>query len=423
MHTAGEFTCVQFADGVYLHLHSIGLYKTIRVDVCLSTPLCVPRHSLVALSSRLLARGTHKLPNIQSLNRFIDNLYGAHYSVQVDRLGEHQVIHLCLEVIDENFLGEKEILERGLTFLRDVLRDGSGFQRSHLEREKHRLERQIADGFNDKLGYAQRRCSEEMCRGEPMGLSPLGNPADFAAVQADELRAFHRERTATDRLDLFVSGDLCLEQIQPLMESLFTWDRAMNQPQLQPLRPRIIGPQREIFECQAVREAKVVLGYRTQVAYGADGTDDYPALALLNLMLGGDGPSRLFKHLREEEGLCYYIASHIEALSGLLFVVAGIEAATYPKVRDKVEQELQTLRAGAFEYREIEAARRLLRARLLGLAEDREGFFRYQLREGLIGGSQSPETLWKRIEQVGVEDLTRVAGGIVADTAFLLHGT
>ena len=423
MHTAGEFTRVQLADGVYLHLHSIGLYKTIRVDVCLSTPLCAPRHSLVALSSRLLARGTHKLPNVQSLNRFIDDLYGAHYSVQVDRLGEYQVIHLCLEVIDENFLGEKGILARGLTFLRDVLRDGNGFQPDCLEREKQRLARQIADGFNDKLGYAQRRCSEEMCRGEPTGLSPLGNPADFAAVQADELWAFHRERTAADRLDIFVSGDVRLEQIHPLMESLFTWKRAANQPQPPPQRPRRAELRREVFECQAVREAKVVLGYRTQVAYGADGTDDYPALALLNLMLGGDGPSRLFKHLREEEGLCYYISSHIEALSGLLFVAAGIEATAYPKVRDKVEQELQTLRAGAFDCREIEAARYLVRARLLGLAEDREGFFRYQLREGLIGGNQSPETLWQRIEQVGVEDLTRMAGGIVADTAFLLHGT
>ena len=420
MPTAGEFTRVQLADGVYLHLHSVGLYKTIRVDVCLSTPLCAPRHSLVALSSRLLARGTRKLPDVQSLNRFIDDLYGAHYSVQVDRLGEHQFIHLCLEVIDDNFLGEKGILERGLTFLRDVLRDGNGFQRDYMEREKHRLVRQIADGFNDKLGYAQRRCSEEMCRGEPMGLSPLGNPADFAAVQADELWAFHRERTAVDRLDLFVSGDLRLEQIQPLMESLFIWGRAASQPQRQPPRPRIAGPRREIFECQEVREAKMVLGYRTQVAYGVN---NYPALVLLNLILGGDGPSRLFKHLREAEGLCYYIASHIEALSGLLFVAAGIEATAYPKVRDKVEQELQTLRSGAFEPGEIEAARSLLRARLLGLTEDREGFFRYQLREGLTGDSQSPQVLWQRIEQVGVEELTCVAGGITADTAFLLYGT
>ena len=421
MHTPGEFTRVQLADGVYLHWHGIGLYKTIRVDVCLSTPLGAPRHSLVALSSRLLARGTHKLPDVQSLNRFIDDLYGAHYSVQVDRLGEHQLIHLCLEVIDENLLGEKGILERGLTFLRDVLRDGSGFQDEPLAREKNRLARQIADGFNDKLGYAQRRCCEEMCRGEPMGLSPLGNPADFAAVQADDLWAFHRERTAADRLDLFVSGAVRLEEVRPLMESLFTWERAASQPR--PRRPRRAGPQREIFECQAVREAKMVLGYRTQVAYGADGTDDYPALVLLNLMLGGDGPSRLFKHLREEEGLCYYVASHIEALSGLLFVVAGIEAAAYPQARDAVEQELQALRTGAFDPWEIEAARRLLRARLLGLAEDREGFFRYQLREGLIGGSQSPQALWHRIEQVGAEDLTRVARGITADTAFLLHGT
>ena len=422
MHTAGELTRVVLADGVYLHLHSIGLYKTIRVDVCLSTPLCAPRHSLVALSGQLLARGTHKLPNIQSLNRFIDDLYGAHYSVQIDRLGEHQFIHLCLEIIDDNFLGEKGILARGLTFLRDVLRDGSGFQPAYLEREKHRLARQIADGFNDKLGYAQRRCSEEMCRGEPMGLSPLGNPADFAAMQADELWDFHRERTAVDRLDLFVSGDLRLEQIQPLMESLFVWERAARQPQPQPPRPRIAGPRREIFECQEVREAKMVLGYRTQVAYDANGANDYPALVLLNLILGGDGPSRLFKHLREEEGLCYYIASYIETLNGLLFVAAGIEAAAYSEVRDKVEQELQALRSGGIDPQEIEAARHLLRARLLGLAEDREGFFRYQLREGLTGGSESPQALWQRIEQVGVGELAHVANGIAADTAFLLHG-
>ena len=64
-----------------------------------------------------------------------------------------------------------------------------------------------------------------------------------------------------------------------------------------------------------------------------------------------------------------------------------------------------------------------LRARLLGLAEDREGFFRYQLREGLTGGSQSPQALWQRIEQVGVKELAHVAAGIAADTAFLLHGT
>ena len=79
------------------------------------------------------------------------------------------------------------------------------------------------------------------------------------------------------------------------------------------------------------------VGLSHQVAYGANGTNDYPALVLLNLILGGDAPSRLFKHLREEEGLCYYIASHIEALSGLLFVTAGIEASAYPEVRDKVK--------------------------------------------------------------------------------------
>jgi predicted Zn-dependent peptidase len=168
-----------------------------------------------------------------------------------------------------------------------------------------------------------------------------------------------------------------------------------------------------------LQQAQMVLGYRTSILYGME---DYPALVLLNLVLGGDGQSRLFKHLREEEGLCYYAASHVEALSGLLFVVAAIESATYHRAKTIVERQIESLRRGYIENFEIESARSLLQARLLGIAEDREVFFRFQLREGLVGGGQLPEKLWRSVEQVGIDDLVRVANHLKADTAYLLHG-
>lgn len=425
MQPVGEFTRIPLAAGVNLHLHHIAQYKTIRVDICISEQLRPQRNSRLALISRLLERGTRALPDLQSLNRFIDDLYGAHYYAEVDRLGEYQFIHLCLEVIDEKFLDRTsgDVLARGVKFLREVLLapagDGRGFRRGYLEQEKRILAQHIADRINDKMAYAQQRCVEEMCRGESIALSPWGNPEDFSAIDGEELLQFHRSLLAGNRLDLFFSGDVDQQRVLSLVGDLITWQRNQRLAKDRLAHQAKPGEGREIFEYQDVHQAKLVLGYRTQVLYGAE---DYPALVLLNLILGGDGQSRLFKYLREEGGLCYYVESHIEAMSGLLFIVAGIATETYRQTRASVEQQLESMRQGYFTAGEIESARRLLQAHLLGLAEDREAYFRYQFRTGLVGGNQSPLELWRSIEQVGVEDLARVAEGLVADTAYMLHG-
>ncbi|MEE3257637.1 MAG: pitrilysin family protein [Candidatus Latescibacterota bacterium] len=425
MQPVGEFTRIPLAADIDLHLHRIALYKTVRVDICISEELRPQRNSRLALISRLLERGTRDLPDLQSLNRFIDDLYGAHYYAEVDRLGDYQFIHLCLEVIDEKFLERTggDVLARGVGFLHDILLapagDSSGFHREYLEQEKLILTQHIADRVNDKMAYAQQRCVEEMCRGESIALSPLGDPEDFGAIDGDELLQFHRSLLAGNRIDLFLSGDVDQERALSLAGDLITWDRDRR-----PVEDRLSnhaqpGEGREIFEYQDVHQAKLVLGYRTRVLYG---TEDYPVLILLNMILGGEGQSRLFKCLREEGGLCYYVGSHIEALSGLLFIVAGIGPKSYYQTRASVEQQLEELRQGYFIAGEIESARRLLQAHLLSLGEDREAYFRYQFRTGLVGGSQSPLELWRSIERVGVEDLTRVIGGLVADTAYMLHG-
>ena len=142
MQPVGEFTRIPLAADIDLHLHRIALYKTVRVDICISEELRPQRNSRLALISRLLERGTRDLPDLQTLNRFIDDLYGAHYYAEVDRLGDYQFIHLCLEVIDEKFLERAggDVLARGVGFLHDILLapagDSSGFHREYLEQEK-----------------------------------------------------------------------------------------------------------------------------------------------------------------------------------------------------------------------------------------------------------------------------------------------
>jgi hypothetical protein len=228
MQPAGELTHIPLATGVFLHLHRVPLYKTIRIDICIGEQLRQGRNSRLALISRLLERGTRSLPDLQSLNRFIDELYGAHYYAVVDKLGEYQFIRLCLELIDEKYLAnsDKGIFSRGLLFLREILLapagDGRQFKPDYLSQEKHFLSRQILDSFNDKTEYAQQRCIEEMCRGESIALSAFGDPGDFAAVDAGQLLDFHRGLLESNRIDVFVSGDFDPEYMQATFEGFIS---------------------------------------------------------------------------------------------------------------------------------------------------------------------------------------------------------
>ena len=425
MQLVGEFTRIALAADIGLHLHRLPLFKTTRVDLCVSEKLRPGRNTRLALISRLLERGTRDLPDMQSLNRYIDDLYGAHYYTEVERMGDFHYMHLCLEVVDQRYLGAgvPDVLTRGMTFLNDIISDPAGdgvsFRDDYLAQEKRVLSEIIADCFNDKMAYAQRRCIEEMCRGEAIALSPLGDVADFPSIEAGALLQFQRQILASNRLDMFISGDIDEKQALNLAVQLINWPRDPGSAAGEEPALRSPSTRRQVFEYRDVQQATLVAGYRTEVTYG---DEDYPALVLLNLLLGGEGTSRLFKSLREDARLCYYVASHIEPLSGLLFVVASIGAEAYGRALIGVEREIDMLRQGQVKPDEIAAARKLLRTYLLGIGEDRDAHFRYRFRDSLVGSGKTPEAMWRAVEYVEGEDLIRVARCLKSDTVYMLHG-
>ena len=59
-----------------------------------------------------------------------------------------------------------------------------------------------------------------------------------------------------------------------------------------------------IEDCLDVNQGKIVIGYRTGVAFE---DDLYNALLIASDILGGGPNSKLFRNVREKESLAYYI--------------------------------------------------------------------------------------------------------------------
>ena len=72
-----------------------------------------------------------------------------------------------------------------------------------------------------------------------------------------------------------------------------------------------------------------------------------------SFILGGGADSNLFKNLREEHSLCYYISSQIYRLNGLLMIRLGLDKQNIPKAITLIKKELKKMEKGNFSDEDL----------------------------------------------------------------------
>ena len=418
----GDFSSLCLKNGISLHFHQTPIYKSTTVDIFIRELLEKKRNTRMALIGRVLERGTRRWPDMQSLNRCVDEMYGASYAMDLEQLGDQQLIHLSFEVIDDCFLPEEDdLLKRGFEFLHEILyhpvREGKGIRRDFLKQEKKALKLRQDAIYSDKMAYAHRSCIATMCSNESYGLSNLGDYRDFQGINPINLLGFHRHILAHNPIDVFISGRAGPERLLDLCSDLFTGARQplVNSCHVPP--QRTVEVPREVCEFQGLSQGKLVMGYRTQINIV---DPNFPALVLFNALFGGDAHSRLFRFIREEDGLCYFIESQLEPFCGLLFVDVGIEKDDYPEVSHKIGEQLNNMKMGVGAD-ELERVRFLLVKRLIALQDDREGLVRFYLHSSIANLQLSRDEFRQGLEAVRCEDISNVARKVKLDTVFFLY--
>jgi zinc protease len=106
-----------------------------------------------------------------------------------------------------------------------------------------------------------------------------------------------------------------------------------------------------------------------------DADADYPALMVANQVLGDDGSSRLWKRIREQEGLSYGVGTGMQwsqfepnsAFYGYAIFAPAVRARVEAAVREEIARALKS----GFTAAEVDEAKRgLLNQRRLGRAQD-----------------------------------------------------
>ncbi len=292
-----------------------------------------------------------------------------------------------------------------LALLSELMRE-SHFPEEEFQKVKERQIEAIRAKEENIFAYAQDRLVEKVYLNHPYRRDPLGTEESLESLSREDVARFYRQVLDPRRALLAVAGDITpdirdwiLEHFQELQASA---DVKAN-PAFEEER---IDDVREARSSLPREQAVVMLGFNAPRL----GEESRYAYEVLNAVTGGSS-GRLYRRIREEEGLSYVVNSDITLGidPGYFAIYASVKPGEGERTLDLLRKEVEELRDHGITDEELRGAQQSL----LGDYEhamEAKGSRLTQLAAHELYGLGYEEWLKyrERIAQVALEDVHRI---------------
>jgi predicted Zn-dependent peptidase len=239
-----------------------------------------------------------------------------------------------------------------------------------------------------------------------LGMRTIGEEASLRSVGASELRQYHEDWYAPERMVVILSGNVSGNE-KNIQEQVGHWFGALPAKKtgdMEVVKPSQKAPQLTVVTKPDAAQAHLIVGLR---AFARDSEDRY-AWSLFNLIMGVSFTSRLFKEIREKRGLCYHIRSSNTAYAdvGSWDIYAGVATNKVEEATKAIIEELAKAKEMGVTEEELVVARKRLKTILAFKSEDPEFWVEWYGRAELFGMPLvTLEEYVQKIEKVKVGDI------------------
>ena len=242
----------------------------------------------------------------------------------------------------------------------DVLVDmveNSIFPKEEMNKERYVIEEEIKMTLDSPEDLAHDLSTELIFKGNPLGNSIIGTPTSLKRITQNVMRDYVKKRYTKDNIIVSIAGKFNEDEVTSYFENQFE--------KLEPVsdkisfveseyRPNIKVVQKDIEQCN------LCMGLPT---FGIEDSRYYP-MQVLNNILGGTMSSRLFRNIREEQGLAYSIFSMVASYKDLGYfkIYAGLNRGNVADAIRGIKHEISLLADKGIEDDELEASKEQLKA-------------------------------------------------------------
>lgn len=405
-----------------LHLINTDKFKTITIKVNFKRKLVKDEITKRNLLVSVLTEGTLNYPSKRLMEIKTEELYDLAYRTINFQTGKYSVLSFDMTFINEKYT-EENMNSESFKFLHELIYnpniENDAFNDINFNNAYKSMEDYLKSIKEDTIGYSQMRMLEEM-KQDIISYRTVGYLEDLKNIDSKSLYEYYLDIIKNDCIDIFVIGDFDNDLVANLVDKYITvYDNKKiddNHFYVPSNIDRKINVVREKVDKE---QSTLVLGFIL------DNLSDFEkryVLSIYNYILGGSTESNLFKTIREENSLCYYVTSSNQALISTSMIRLGINAEDYDDALNLINMELNNMKNGNFDDSKIENAKTIYINSLSELEDNPDSII--SLYTGIeYLKSDTIDVRKEKILSVTKEDIINVANKIYLSVIYLLEGS
>lgn len=371
-------------NGIQVNYIPVKKFKHVIIGFCFQSKIDPDTYNERHMLPSLLEQHNRVYKDSESYNTHLDMLYGARFSTSVFQRGQMLSSQFLIRTINQKYIqDDRQLMDAAFEFLHHIIYQPKMY-RSMITKKavEDKLEetRDIIDTIHqDKASLAYYNFLKRVTSESHPSNFPIESKLD--SINQETLTKVYHQLIHEDELRIYVIGDFDSERIDQIIKEKLV----SNQPTIQDMNYRVFLKDEEalgqIEEFSDVSISRIYMAYKIHV--DLDPLQEV-YMELFNIIVGGHAQSKLFRVIREELHLVYYIYSTYLTENELFLVHFECEDKDEDGAISHVKDILMNIQEGDISESELDLAKRLLINNYLTLMDHLKGQLRVHIISDLI---------------------------------------
>lgn len=368
------------------------------------------------LLPKLLTSHTEKYPTKSLLSRKLEELYGARFFARTERHANLNIISFDFTMVDPVIVRDTELLDQALELLNDVFYQRDYFNEEIFLEEKRLLIEQWESLRDNKKIYANYEFNKLFFAEDAYAEPLTGTLEEIKKVTLEDINRYFKTEFLKQDVKIIINGrledefDLVKSKLKiHEKDEIFTTYFSFRNPR------ELIHKEEETVMNQAILK----LGYMMPI-FRFDRL--YEAALCFNTILGGHPESRLFREIRENQGLCYSISSGYDFYKGVIMVSSGVSKDKRDYALAEIKKLIENFKNEPITAEELHHAKSYLRHQIKSSLDYQSYLTKSAFIKLLLKDEVTIDERLARIDNVSLTDLNEVLKNLYLDTTYVLYG-
>lgn len=320
-----------------------------------------------------------------------------------------------------NVLTTKDEYDKTLELLNEVVNNAT-FEDYEIDKVKTEKLNTIKRSKDVPLQRAIEEYRDLIYQNSPYSISSKILEKNIPNITKEDIINYYNSIFAPKNLVISINGNIDKDKtIQDLNNIFKPKENAKNFDfvQYNSKIPTVTTPRQTIQKVPTTETAWILLGWQTN---GVLNEKDYATLQVIDSLLGSGMSSRLFKDLREQEGLAYQLGSGYSpnVLRGSFLLYIGTNPQTLDKAKSGLFAEITRLKTEYVGDKELQDAKeKLLGNYVIGLETNLDKASNIGWYEASTRGYEFKDKYEKLINSVTDSDIIEIANKYFTDDYIL----